>query len=124
MRRPATSPCRAASTTGGTGASMDVASIGSCPDITSCKRAVSSTVRPNGPGVSSDDAKATTPYRDEPPYVGLVPTMPQTAAGCRMEPPVSVPSDSGASNAATAAAEPPDEPPGTLARSHGLRVGP
>src|SRR5215469_10464689 len=50
--------------------------------------------------------------------------MPQTAAGWRIEPPVSVPTASGASLAATAAADPPDDPPGTLARSHGLRLGP
>ena len=47
-----------------------------------------------------------------------------TAAGCRIEPPVSVPMPSGAANAATAADEPPDEPPGMRSRSHGLRVGP
>src|SRR5262245_26339457 len=41
-----------------------------------------------------------------------------------MEPPVSVPMPSGAWYAATAAAEPPDEPPGTRFRSHGLRDGP
>src|SRR3954471_23495490 len=41
-----------------------------------------------------------------------------------MEPPVSVPSAIGASNAATAAAEPPPEPPGMRLRSHGLWVGP
>src|SRR5919112_5447457 len=41
-----------------------------------------------------------------------------------MEPPVSVPTASGASNAATAAAEPPPEPPGIRPRSHGLWVGP
>src|SRR5580693_10387029 len=50
--------------------------------------------------------------------------IPQTAAGWRIEPPVSVPMASGASYAATAADEPPDEPPGTLSRSHGLRLGP
>src|SRR5580692_7764428 len=50
--------------------------------------------------------------------------MPQTAAGWRIDPPVSEPSASGASKAATAAEEPPDEPPGILLRSHGLRVGP
>src|SRR5258708_1751335 len=49
--------------------------------------------------------------------------MPVTAAGWRIEPPVSVPIESGASNAATAADEPPDEPPGTRDRSHGLCVG-
>src|SRR5579863_2319045 len=41
-----------------------------------------------------------------------------------MEPPVSVPIASGASNAATAADEPPDEPPGTRVRSQGLCEGP
>src|SRR3954454_21884254 len=41
-----------------------------------------------------------------------------------MEPPVSEPSASGAKPAATAAAEPPLDPPGTRVRSCGLRVGP
>src|ERR1039457_1121517 len=50
--------------------------------------------------------------------------MPQTAAGWRIEPPGAGPSARGAWEAATAAAEPPDEPPGILARSHGLRLGP
>src|SRR5450755_2733289 len=50
--------------------------------------------------------------------------MPVTAAGCRIEPPVSVPIASGASNPATAALDPPDEPPGIRVRSHGLRVTP
>src|SRR5215469_959221 len=50
--------------------------------------------------------------------------MPHTAAGWRMEPPVSVPIPSGASYAATAADDPPDEPPGTRVRSHGLAEGP
>src|SRR5919204_3172142 len=50
--------------------------------------------------------------------------MPQSAAGCRIEPPVSVPIAQGARPAATAAALPPEEPPGTRPRSHGLRTGP
>src|SRR3954466_3287728 len=41
-----------------------------------------------------------------------------------MDPPVSVPIATGASRAATAAAEPPPEPPGVRSRSHGLRDGP
>ena len=49
-----------------------------------------------------------------------MPTMPQSAAGWRMEPPVSLPSAQSASPAATAAAEPPLLPPGTVLRSHGL----
>ncbi len=40
------------------------------------------------------------------------------------EPPVSEPSAQGARPAATAAVDPPDEPPGTRCGSHGLRDGP
>src|SRR5215472_796303 len=50
--------------------------------------------------------------------------MPHTAAGWRMEPPVSVPMPNGASKAATAADDPPDDPPGMRVRSHGLADGP
>jgi len=46
----------------------------------------------------------------------------QSAAGWRIDPPVSEPSAAIASPAATAAALPPDEPPGTRSRSHGLEV--
>src|SRR5437879_1579502 len=53
-----------------------------------------------------------------------MPTTPQSAAGWRIDPPVSEPSASGANPAATAAADPPDEPPGTRSRQCGLRVGP
>src|SRR5262249_30223933 len=82
------------------------------------------TVRAQGPAWSSDDASATSPYRDTPPYVGFTPTVPVTAARCRIDPPVSVPIASGASYAATAAAEPPPDPPGIRCRSHGLCDGP
>ena len=57
------------------------------------------------------------------PYVGFMPTTPQNAAGWRMEPPVSLPRENGASSAATHAAEPPDDPPGTRDKSRGLCVG-
>src|ERR1700745_3023121 len=53
-----------------------------------------------------------------------MPTTPHKDAGWRIEPPVSEPSASGANPAATAAAEPPLEPPGTRDTSCGLRVGP
>src|SRR3954463_2885350 len=53
-----------------------------------------------------------------------MPTVPVTAPGCRIEPPVSVPTASGASNAATDAADPPPDPPGIRSRSQGLWVGP
>src|SRR5437763_10505627 len=73
---------------------------------------------------SSPDANATRPHRLTRPYVGLSPTTPHSAAGCRTEPPVSEPSAAGTMRAATAAAEPPDEPPATQSRFQGLRVGP
>ena len=50
--------------------------------------------------------------------------MPQHAAGIRIEPPPSVPRASGACPLATAAAAPPEEPPGVRARFHGFRVTP
>src|SRR5436305_11325644 len=53
-----------------------------------------------------------------------MPTIPHSAAGWRIEPPVSEPSATVASPAATAAALPPLDPPGTRSRSCGLRVGP
>src|SRR5271156_5438016 len=46
-----------------------------------------------------------------------MPTMPQKEAGWRMEPPVSVPVAARHRRADTAAAEPPDEPPGTRSLS-------
>src|SRR4029077_18108364 len=54
---------------------------------------------------------------------GLNPTTPLHAPGWRIEPPVSEPSAPGTSRAATAAALPPEEPPGMRLRSQGLRVG-
>src|SRR5438445_10179429 len=63
------------------------------------------------------------PYRLTNPYVGFSPTTPHSEAGCRTLPPVSVPRAQMASPAATLAAEPPDEPPGTVSRSQGFRVG-
>ena len=53
-----------------------------------------------------------------------MPTTPHSAAGWRIEPPVSEPRASGAKPAATAAALPPDDPPGTFVGSCGFRVGP
>ena len=51
------------------------------------------------------------------------PHTPHNEAGTRIEPLVSEPRLSGTSPAATAAAEPPDEPPAMRAGSCGLRVG-
>ena len=52
-----------------------------------------------------------------------MPTVPHSAAGWRIDPPVSEPSAAIARSAATAAADPPDDPPGTRSRSQGLRTG-
>ena len=59
-----------------------------------------------------------------------MPATPQKAAGWRMEPPVSVAVAPSAIRAATAAADPPELPPGTsrvsgsLARDQGFSTGP
>src|SRR5439155_443220 len=50
--------------------------------------------------------------------------MPQRDAGMRMEPPVSEPSAAGQNPAATAAADPPLDPPGVRDRSQGFRTDP
>src|SRR5215471_9282999 len=62
------------------------------------------------------------PSVDSTPFPGLYPTTPQKAAGRITEPLVWVPMAVGTKPAATAAAEPLDEPPGVCAGFHGLRV--
>src|SRR3954453_10974987 len=79
------------------------------------------------------------PQREQRPYVGFRPTVPVNAAGWRTEPPVWVAVAPRKRGAATAEAEPPDEPPGTRCapsirpldattfeplRRHGLTTGP
>ncbi len=56
--------------------------------------------------------------------MGLSPTTPQNAAGWRIDPPVSEPSETGTMPEATATADPPLDPPGVRESSQGLRVGP
>ena len=51
-------------------------------------------------------------------------TSPQQAAGMRRDPMPSLPWAIGTNPAATAAALPPEEPPGVSARFHGFRVTP
>ena len=56
--------------------------------------------------------------------VVFMPNRPQHDAGMRIEPPPSLAWASGTMRAATAAAEPPLEPPAVRVRSQGFRVGP
>ena len=58
------------------------------------------------------------------PGEGRKPTTPQNAAGLRSEPPVSEPVQTGSMSVASAAAEPPDEPPGLSMGLNGLPVAP
>ena len=58
------------------------------------------------------------------PRVGFIPTRPQHDAGIRIDPPPSEPVANGTIPAATAAAEPPEDPPGVRSGFHGLRVIP
>ena len=73
------------------------------------------------PGVSSEGASATPPARLIRPNVGLIPATPQKVAGMRTDPPVSLATAAGTMPEATAAADPPLEPPGTRPVFHGLR---
>ena len=57
------------------------------------------------------------------PREGFRPTRPQCDDGMRIDPEMSLAWAAGTSRAATAAAEPPDDPPGVRSRSHGLCVG-
>jgi hypothetical protein len=58
------------------------------------------------------------------PRVGFRPNSPQAEAGMRIDPPPSLACAMGTMPAATAAAAPPEEPPGVRARFQGLRVSP
>ena len=58
------------------------------------------------------------------PRVAFRPTRPQKPAGMRIEPPPSLAVPSVSSPPATAAAVPPDEPPGVRSSCHGLHVVP
>src|SRR5918997_1005990 len=92
-------------------------SIAACAAIS---RQASATLRPIGPtteiGVQPSERRSTATRPGE----GLKPTTPHNAAGMRSEPPVSDPVHTGSRLHASAAAEPPDEPPAFSAGSKGL----
>ena len=68
--------------------------------------------------------KGYVPRRESLPKVGLIPHTPHKDAGTRIEPFVSEPSDSGTMPAATAAADPPEDPPDMQVKSCGLAQAP
>ena len=99
-------------------------SAGAAPAITCSVRARSRTLRAIGPSTERLGQPRKPGSLGTSPNVGLSPATPQNDDGIRIEPPPSVPSANGTIPAATAAAEPPLEPPGVRPRSHGLRVSP
>ena len=86
--------------------------------------AASSALRASGPCTWPPSHGSRMPRLGMRPPVVRTPTMPQNAAGIRIEQPKSVPCASGTIPVATATAEPPDDPAGLSAGFHGLRVAP
>ena len=72
--------------------------------------------KPNGGSARGPDATL--------PRLGFSPTRPQCAAGIRMDPAMSLAWAAGTMPAATAAADPPELPPGERSSAHGLWVTP
>ena len=92
----------------------------SSPAITASALAQSATLRASGPIKSSENDNGNAPSVGTRHALGLKPTMPHSAAGMRVEPPVSVPIAMSHMRSAAATAAPDEEPPGTRARSAGL----
>src|SRR5207245_4865402 len=114
----ATAP-QAAATRGGP------AGTTSKPGTRACSKATQpATSRAIGPAWSKLGASGKTPSIGTRPNVGLKPTMPQHAAGMRIDPPVSVPSAPATSPSASAAAEPPLEPPAVKSGCAGFGTAP
>src|SRR3954464_14593528 len=84
--------------------------------------AQSSTLRQRGPSLSIVHDSAMAPVRGTRPKVGRRPVVPQRVDGEEMEPSVSVPIAKPTQPAATADAEPADDPEEPCDVRHGLRV--
>ena len=91
--------------------------------ITSSTPAASRTVLVTAPSITPPAHASPTsgPWLTRP-RVGLSPTSPHSLAGMRMEPPPSLACATGTRPAATAAADPPDDPPVECPGFHGLRA--
>src|SRR5262245_5108457 len=87
-------------------------------------KAVSSTLRQIGPSLSMLQESAIAPVRGTNPNVGRSPVQPQRVLGDEIDPSVSDPSANATHPAATAEAEPAEEPLDPCAGFHGLRVLP
>src|SRR5699024_1711253 len=94
------------------GTFTDVGSFLSYPAITCKSPAASFTVCVIGPTWSSVQANGYTPYLLTSPCVCFNPTIPQADEGIRIDPAVSVPKEATVEPTATAAPDPPLEPPG------------
>ena len=90
------------------------------PAIAASRTAQSARLRAIGPAWSRLVASGTTPRSETSPRVGLIVETPQSADGMRSEPAVSVPVAAGTMRAASAAPEPPLEPPAERSSPHGL----
>ena len=101
----------------------DSQSPGDAPATTCAWRTTSATVLAVTPWVDSSIQRGST-LRPTEPVVGLRPTSPHSAAGIRTLPPPSEVVAIGTNPAASAAADPPLEPPGEQSVFHGLRVAP
>src|SRR5262249_5131625 len=99
-------------------------SPGSWPAMTSRISARSASERGKARIWSSLRDSGSTPARETSPWLGLIANTPQKAAGRMTDPLVWLPSASGTIWAATAAADPDDEPPGGRPWSCGLPVTP
>ena len=96
----------------------------STPAMIATARAAVATSGASEPMVSSEMLSGTTPVVSIRLRVGLKPTTPQRPAGMRIDPPVSLPTAQSQTPAATAAAEPPDDPPAIRVGSRGFRTVP
>src|SRR3954463_8001448 len=122
-RRPASEEGRGAAKPAGSSDSA-IGTRGSAPASTDSCSATSATVRPIGPCTDSCDHPRVAGQVGTRPGVGRRPTTLQNAAGVRREPPLSLPSASGTRPAASAAADPPDEPPTESPCRYGLCEAP
>src|ERR1700690_1868028 len=97
-------------------------SLPSGPWITSSTSAQSSTDRQMGPSLSIVQLRAMAPVRGTRPKLGLSPESPHRVEGELMEPSVSDPIANPTQPAATALAEPADDPLEPCSGFQGLRV--